>query len=106
MLASINKQEYLEKFNGRFNLLINNNLTINKKYEKFAQEPIAFHLYKKRLFFHKLITGEYYSNIILNLFRHFEVNPNFKSLSLVNLKQRELEEEIIAGIHHAAWLHL
>ncbi|CAI2365262.1 unnamed protein product [Moneuplotes crassus] len=49
------KEEFIEKFNGRFNLLINDFLPINKKYEQYCQEPAVYYLYKKRLFFHKLL---------------------------------------------------
>lgn len=52
------RKERIEKLSGRFNLLINEDLPINKKYEQFAQEPICFFLYKKRQFFHRLIKSK------------------------------------------------
>ena len=43
--------------------LVNKTLPNNKKYEQYAQAKNAFYMYKKRLFFHKLIESnlEYFN---------------------------------------------
>lgn len=43
-----------EKLKGRFDLMINPNLPLEKKIHKFLNEPIVFHLHKSRLFFSKM----------------------------------------------------
>lgn len=51
------RKEKLSKLNGNFDLLINDTLSDRKKIEQFGREPLAFYLYKKRLFFQKIIKG-------------------------------------------------
>lgn len=45
---------YYEKMKGRFRLRMSPNLSSPQKITKFAQEPIAFHLYKNRHFLNKI----------------------------------------------------
>ena len=44
----------IEKLKGQFRLKINHNLSMPKKIEKYAEEPIVFYLHKKRNFIKKL----------------------------------------------------
>lgn len=43
-----------EKLRGKFNLTINRTLPMKKQIEKFANEPVAYYLHKKRNFLEKL----------------------------------------------------
>lgn len=43
-----------EKIKGRFTVIINKNLPMQKQIEKFANEPVAFYLHKNRNFIEKL----------------------------------------------------
>ena len=43
-----------EKLKGNFKLLINVDLPMNKKIEKYASDPVAFYLHKDRNFIKKL----------------------------------------------------
>ena len=43
-----------EKIKGRFSLIINKTLPMQKQIEKFANEPVAFYLHKNRNFIEKL----------------------------------------------------
>ena len=58
-------RKWMSKLNGKFELLINNNLSIKKKYEQYALEPLVYHLYKKRMFFHKLMTSKHILTILV-----------------------------------------
>jgi translation elongation factor EF-1beta len=43
-----------EKLKGNFKININQNLPKNKKIQRYANEPVAFHLHKTRNFFERL----------------------------------------------------
>ena len=43
-----------EKLNGHFNLKMSKNLTMPKKIEQYAQEPVVFFLHKNRNFIKKI----------------------------------------------------
>ena len=43
-----------EKFKGNFGLLINVDLPMGKKIEKYAADPVVFYLHKNRNFIKKL----------------------------------------------------
>ena len=45
---------YREKIKGRFKLRMSPNLSSPQKISKYAQEPLAFHIYKNRRFFNKI----------------------------------------------------
>lgn len=42
------------KFKGDFKLLINHDLPMHKKIERFGNEPVVFYLHKKRNFIKKI----------------------------------------------------
>ncbi len=44
----------LEKLRGHFNLKMNKRLPFIRKVQKFANEPIAFHLHKKNDFLQRI----------------------------------------------------
>ena len=51
----INKRKMLkDKLQGRYDLMINKGLPFNKKIQKFAADPHAFHLHKRRDFCERL----------------------------------------------------
>ncbi len=43
---------------GNFELQLNNKMKTNQKIEKFAGEPVAFHLHKKRDFLDWLLSNK------------------------------------------------
>lgn len=43
-----------EKLKGKFSLIINDRLPMQKQIEKFSNEPVAYYLHKKRNFLEKL----------------------------------------------------
>ena len=45
----------MEKLRGNFKLRISAHMPNHKKFEHFAEEPIAFHLHKKRFFVKKVV---------------------------------------------------
>jgi hypothetical protein len=61
--------ENVEKLRGKFKVTINKNLKTSEKIEHFAQDPIAFHLYKKRKFFDKIIDKS--NHFYLIIFHNF-----------------------------------
>lgn len=50
----IQKHENAEKLKGAFKLLINHELPMHKKIERYGTEPVAFYLHKQRNFIKKL----------------------------------------------------
>ena len=52
--ANDERRANVEKLKGRFKLRMNKNLSMPQKVIKYAQEPVVFHLHKKRNFFHKI----------------------------------------------------
>jgi hypothetical protein len=51
-----------EKMKGRFRLRMSPHLSSPQKIEKYAQEPLAFHLYKNRHFMNKISITKNYPN--------------------------------------------
>jgi hypothetical protein len=47
-----------EKLKGRFDLLINYKLNMNKKIEMYANDEVAFFLHKNRNFITKLVKAQ------------------------------------------------
>ena len=45
----------MEKLRGRFKLRINSHMPNHKKFEHFAEEQVAFHLHKRRLFLKRVV---------------------------------------------------
>ena len=56
-----------EKLKGRFNLRLNHGLPMAKKIEKYANEPVAFHLHKNRNFINKLQSTTQESDLTLQM---------------------------------------
>ena len=52
------KQTQLDVLRGQFNLMMNPSLPFSRKIEKFANQPVAYHLHKRNDFLKRIVDQE------------------------------------------------
>ena len=54
-MGANNQDNFKAKLEGKFKLMINSQMPMVTKIQKYAMEPLAFHLHKKRDFLERLL---------------------------------------------------